>query len=282
MNCIKMDGKEFAKIKLELLKERVIKLKNLLGDNPTLATILVGDDYASKRYVDMKEKMCEKVGIKPLHIWLENSTLLKQTIVELNNDSNVNGILVQHPVYGLSSCEEQEILDNIVLEKDVDGLTSLNRVNMYLGNKSFIPCTPKGIIELLNSYNIDISGKHAVIIGRSAILGEPLRILLNKYNATTTVIHSKSENIIPIIKQADIVFACVGIPEFVKKDWVKDGVVLIDAGYNAGNIGDIEKGAYDKSSYYTPVPGGVGPVTIQMLMENTIDAFEEQKRLILK
>lgn len=277
-----IDGKKVAnEIELEL-KNKVEKINAETNERPSLATIIVGGDFASKKYVDMKERTCRRIGINPLHISLENKNELENTINELNYRDDVNGILIQHPIPNTSKQEEQTLLDRISITKDVDGLTSINRSNLYLNKDCYIPCTPKGIIRLIDYYKIDVTGKHVVIVGRSNILGEPLRILFNKLDATTTVIHSKSNDFIDIIKSADIVLGCVGIPGYIKSDWIKEGAILIDAGYNQHNIGDIEKQAYEKASYYTPVPGGVGPMTVQMLMENTIEAYEKQKKLSRK
>jgi methylenetetrahydrofolate dehydrogenase (NADP+)/methenyltetrahydrofolate cyclohydrolase len=192
----------------------------------------------------------------------------------LNNDPNIFGILLQHPVP--KQINERICFDAIDQKKDVDGVTSTGFGKMSLGEKAFVSATPGGIIKLLKKYGIQIQGKKAVVIGRSAILGKPVAMLLLNENATVTICHSRTENIEDIIRSADIVVAAIGKPEFIKANWIKDGAVIIDAGYHQGGIGDVEKSAFEKSSAYTPVPGGVGPMTIAILMSQTVESAENK------
>jgi methylenetetrahydrofolate dehydrogenase (NADP+)/methenyltetrahydrofolate cyclohydrolase len=200
--------------------------------------------------------------------------LLKE-IYKLNENPEVDGILLQHPVP--NQIDERKCFDAIDIEKDVDGVTTLGFGKISFGLDAYPSCTPAGIIRLLDEYNLSVEGKNVVVIGRSPILGKPLSMLLLQRNATVTICHSKTKNLPEIVKAADFVFACCGIPRYVKGDWLKEGCVLVDAGYNPGNIGDVDfESCYPKCSYITPVPGGVGPMTITMLLTHTVEAAEKK------
>jgi methylenetetrahydrofolate dehydrogenase (NADP+) / methenyltetrahydrofolate cyclohydrolase len=278
MSSLILDGKALATKIEENLKERVTKIIEKTGITPILATIIVGDDVASVTYVRMKGNACRRVGIEPLKVELPESTTTEQLLEEiykLNRDDRVCGILLQHPVP--KQIDEQKCFNSIDIDKDVDGVNVASFGAVTMGIRGYRSATPYGIITILKEYGIKMEGKHAVVIGRSAILGKPVAMLLLNENATVTICHSKTVNLPDIVKTADIVVAAVGRPEFVKADWVKEGAILVDAGYNAGNIGDIDlKNSASKSSAYTPVPGGVGPMTITMLMSQTVDSAERK------
>ncbi|MEA4832399.1 MAG: tetrahydrofolate dehydrogenase/cyclohydrolase catalytic domain-containing protein [Oscillospiraceae bacterium] len=272
-----LDGKKLAAEIEESLRERVKALHEKTGRTPVLATIIVGDNPASVVYVRMKGNACLRVGITPLKIELPEDTdtdTLVNKIKELNTDENVCGILLQHPVP--KQIDEAKCFNTIAPEKDADGVNVASFGAMTMMNpRAFKSATPFSIISILKRYNIQLEGKEAVVIGRSPILGKPVSMLLLNENATVTICHSKTVNLAEIVRRADIVVAAVGKPKFVQADWIKEGAVLIDAGYNKGNVGDIDlENAAAKSSAYTPVPGGVGPVTIAKLMEQTVDAAE--------
>lgn len=274
--AIEMNGKEVATRAEEELKSRVNKLKLKVGFKPVLATILVGDDSASVTYVKMKAKACERIGLESLIVHLDKNTTTEEllgVIHELNKDMKVCGILLQHPVP--KQIDERACFDAISLDKDVDGVNSLSFGKMAMGEKSFVSATPLGIIRLLKTYNIELAGKHAVVVGRSAILGKPVSMLLLNENCTVTICHSKTKNLPEITRQADIVVGAVGKPKFIEASWLKDGVVLVDAGYNPGNVGDIDiENAKHKAYAYTPVPRGVGPMTINSLLLQTVESAE--------
>lgn len=269
-----LDGKTLAKENEMKIKESVDSLREKYNKVPTLATILVGNNPASVTYVKMKENACKRVGIDSLHVEL-NDDITEQELVDvinrLNSDPNVDGILLQHPIP--SSIDESRCFDLIGVNKDVDGVNTASFGAYSNGKQAFKSSTPLGIITLLEHYGIELEGKQAVVVGRSAILGKPVSMLLLEKNATVTIAHSKTKNLPVLLKQADIVVACVGKPEFIKKEWLSPGVVIVDAGYNPGNIGDVEKSAYEIASAYTPVPGGVGPMTISMLLTQTVQSF---------
>lgn len=276
MENLILDGREVAQSIKNQLVERVQVLKEK-GVTPCLATILVGDDPSSATYVKMKGNECEKIGIKSLRIHLPKETetnQLLETIQKLNEDNSVHGILLQHPVP--SHIDERKAFETISIEKDVDGVTSYGYGQTALGFGKYPSCTPAAIMSILNYYQIPIEGKHAVVIGRSPILGKPVSALLLNENATVTTCHSRTTNLSEVVQLGDIVVAAVGKPNFIQGDWIKKGAVVLDAGYNKGNIGDVD---YDtcseKASAITPVPGGVGPVTISMLLKHTVDAAEE-------
>ena len=277
-----IDGRKVStKIKKEL-KIEVEKLKND-GINPKLAVIMVGDDKASKVYVKNKSKACNEIGIEYEEFLLPENIQMSQLldlIDKLNNREDIHGILLQSPIP--KHLDIKEAFNNINYKKDVDGFHPINVGKLSIGEDSFISCTPYGIIKLLEEYKIETEGKNAVIIGRSNIVGKPLiQCQLNK-NATVTVCHSKTKNIEEITKNADILIAALGKAKFVKADMVKNGAVVIDAGINRNELGKLE-GDVDfekvekKASYITPVPGGVGPMTIAMLMNNVIKAAKQSK-----
>ena len=271
-----MDGKSVAKETEEALKERVEKIKQEKGYVPTLATILVGNDPASATYVKMKGNACERVGMKSLKVELPETTSTEELldkIRDLNSNTEVSGILLQHPVP--SQIDERKCFDAIDISKDVDGVTCLGFGNMSMGEKAFGSCTPQGIMRLLEYYELELEGKHAVVVGRSPILGKPMAMMLLNQNATVTVCHSRTKDLKVHIKNADIVVGAVGIPRFIEADWIKDGAIIIDAGYHPEQCGDIDlDGCSNRSLAYTPVPGGVGPMTINTLILQTIEACE--------
>ena len=278
MQPIVLNGRELAnKIEKEL-KEKVDILKEKFKKNATLATIIVGDNKASKMYVKMKVNACERVGINSLKIELKEDTKTEEIleiIDKLNTDQNIDGILLQHPVP--KHIDERKCFNKIAVNKDVDGVTSAGFGAMSMGENAYVSATPCGIMKILEHYNIETEGKRAVIIGRSPILGKPIAMMLLNKNATVTIAHSKTKNLEEIVKQADILVACVGKPKFVKKEWLKEGVIIIDAGYNEGNVGDVDlEKAINVCQAYTPVPGGVGPMTIASLLLQTIASFEKR------
>ena len=262
------------------LKARVERVVKATGRVPVLATIIVGENPASVTYVNMKGRACARIGLASRKVALPETITTEELIREiqkLNVDPDVCGILLQHPVP--RHIDEAACFNAIAIEKDVDGVNAASFGAVSLGEKGFAAATPSGIIRILKEYGVPLAGKEAVVIGRSRILGRPVAMLLLRENATVTIAHSRTVDLSEIVRRADIVVACVGKPEFVKADWIKDGAVLIDAGYNPGNVGDIDlKNAAAKSSAYTPVPGGVGPMTICMLMEQTVEAAEANAR----
>ena len=273
---ILLDGSKVALDTEEKLKERVKALKAQKGFVPILATILVGDDPASATYVKMKGNACERVGMKSIKVELPSSTsteeLLKE-IEKLNTNKEVHGILLQHPVP--EQIDERLCFDAIDAKKDVDGVTSLGFGRMSMGEEAFGSCTPQGIMRLLNHYKIEIEGKHAVVVGRSPILGKPMAMMLLNENATVTICHSRTKDLKDEISSADIVVGAVGIPKFIQGNWIKDNAVVIDAGYHPEKCGDIDLDqVMDRSLAYTPVPGGVGPMTINTLILQTVEACE--------
>ena len=271
-----LDGKKLA-LQAEIeIKNHVDELLSK-GITPTLATILVGDDPASETYVRMKRNTCARVGIKSITVELSKDTSTEELlskIDDLNKDSSVNGILLQHPVP--KQIDERKCFDAIALEKDVDGVTCLGFGNMAMGLDAYGSCTPAGIIRLIDEYQIEIEGMNAVVVGRSPILGKPMAMMLLNKNATVTICHSRTKNIDSIIKEADLVVGAVGIPKFIKKDWIKKGAVVIDAGYHPQKCGDIDLDQIEEiASAYTPVPGGVGPMTINTLILNTLKSAQK-------
>lgn len=280
MPATRLDGKAYAK-QIELaLTERVTALKEQTGRTPILATILVGDDPASATYVKMKGNACRRVGMDSLKVTLPADTTTEQLlakIAELNTNPDVHGILLQHPVP--SHIDERVCFDAIAIEKDVDGVTCLGFGKMAMGEPAYGACTPQGIMYLLEQYGIELAGKHAVVVGRSAILGKPMAMMLLNADCTVTICHSKTQNLPQIVKQADIIVGAVGKPELIKKDWIKHGAVVVDAGFHPtenGGVGDIElRDMDDIASAFTPVPGGVGPMTINTLIRQTLEAAEK-------
>ncbi|WP_293267843.1 tetrahydrofolate dehydrogenase/cyclohydrolase catalytic domain-containing protein [Neptunomonas sp.] len=276
MSAQMLDGKSLAKNREQQLKASVERLTGQGGRKPALATILVGDDPSSATYVQMKVNACERVGMGSQSIVLPIDTTTEQLLLEikrLNNDPAVNGILLQHPVP--EQINERACFDAIALEKDVDGVTTQGFGRMAMGEKAFGSATPAGIMTLLKHYNVEMEGKHAVVVGRSPILGKPMAAMLLNANATVTVCHSRTVDLAQQVKQADIVIGAVGQPELIKAQWIKDGAVVIDAGYHAGGIGDIEKhGLENRVKAMTPVPGGVGPMTINALISQTLESAQ--------
>ena len=277
-NCLILDGKEVAQISSESLIARVKKLNNF-GRPPKLVAILVGDDPASATYVTMKERACHSLGIETEIKRLAKDTStseLQQIIKDLNNDQTVDGILLQHPVP--KQIDEIKCFNTICIEKDVDGVTTEGFGNMAMGLNAFGSCTPLGIMRILDHYKIDLEGMNALVIGRSQILGKPMAAMLLNANATVTIAHSKTNNLKNSLKEFDLVVVAVGVPKFVSANDLKEGSVLVDAGYHpAQKCGDVDMTNISNIvSAYTPVPGGVGPMTINTLMMNTIEAMEKK------
>ncbi len=279
MAAIVLDGKALARELETKLAVRVAALKERArGVTPMLATILVGGDPASATYVKMKGNACRRVGMDSLPISLGDDATTQQVLAEirkLNADSRVFGILLQHPVP--RQVDERVCFDAIALEKDVDGVTSLGFGRMALSEPAFHSATPGGIMTMLKHWGFPLEGKEAVVVGRSPILGKPMAAMLLNANATVTVCHSRTRDLASLIRRADIVVGAVGKPEFIKAAWIKDGAVVIDAGYHPPGVGDIElSGVIDCCAAYTPVPGGVGPMTIATLIEQTLQSAEKQ------
>ena len=276
MKAIVLDGKELSK-KTEVYIEKEVRDLISKGIKPTLATILVGSDPASETYVKMKRNTCKRVGMDSIAIELPENTStdeLLKTIKKLNNDDKVHGILRQHPVP--SQIDERRCFNEISIEKDVDGVTCLGFGNMSMGLPAYGSCTPAGIIRLIKENKLEIEGMNAVVVGRSPILGKPMAMMLLNLNATVTICHSRTKNIEDIIKNADLIVGAVGIPRFIKSDWIKKGSVVIDAGFHPEMCGDIDlDGIEDNAIAYTPVPGGVGPMTINTLILQTMESAKK-------
>ena len=278
MPALVLDGKTLASQTEEALLARVERLKAKAGGKtPILATILVGDDPASATYVKMKGNACRRVGMDSLAVELPAATTTEQLldkIAELNADPDVHGILLQHPVP--EQIDERACFDAIALGKDVDGVTCLGFGRMAMGEPAYGCATPQGIMRMLEHYQIEIEGKHAVVVGRSPILGKPMAMMLLQKNATVTICHSRTKDLPGLVAQADILVGAVGKPEFIKAHWVKPGAVVVDAGYHPGGVGDIELAPLvDTASAYTPVPGGVGPMTINTLIMQSVESAEK-------
>ncbi len=273
-----MNGTALAKRVLAGVREKVSKVVAATGVTPALATVLVGDDPASAAYVRMKRRRCEDVGMKSLLIESPRGTTTEQLVREIEKlaeDDAVHGILLQHPVP--KPIDRRAAFETIPLAKDVDGASSAALGRVILGIPTFVPCTPAGIMRLLLEYSVDLDGTHAVVIGRSPILGRPMASMLINRHATVTLCHSRTRNLEDIVRGADVLIAAIGRPEFVRAGWIKPGAVVIDAGYNAGNVGDVEfELALETVSLITPVPGGVGPMTIATLIDQTADAAAAQ------
>lgn len=279
-----LDGKALAKSVENELSERVAILKQTTGRTPILATILVGDDPASATYVRMKGNACRRVGMDSIRVEMPKDTTTDELLAkidELNANPDVHGILLQHPVP--AQIDERACFDRISLSKDVDGVTCLGFGHMAMGEPAYGSCTPQGIMHLLQDSGIDLQGKHAVVVGRSAILGKPMAMMLLNANCTVTICHSRTQNLAKHIAAADIVVGAVGVPELIKKDWIKQGAIVVDAGFHPtdeGGCGDIELDGIDAiASAYTPVPGGVGPMTINTLIRQTVEAAEKEAGL---
>ena len=276
MTALLLDGKKLATASEIEIANEVSELKSK-GINPTLATILVGNDPASETYVRMKRNTCKRVGMESIAVELSELTTTEEllnTINELNNDHNVHGILLQHPVP--SQIDERKCFDAIDIDKDVDGVTCLGFGNMAMGLNAYGSCTPAGIIRLIKHYKLDIQGLNAVVVGRSPILGKPMAMMLLNLNATVTICHSRTKNIENIIKNADLIVGAVGIPKFIQTNWIKQGAIVIDAGFHPEKCGDVDLADMDNiSSAYTPVPGGVGPMTINTLILHTMQSAKK-------
>ena len=268
-----LDGKKLANESEKEILQSVLLLK-ASGIIPTLATILVGEDPASETYVRMKQQTCKRVGMESVAINLPKETSTEELlskIDELNDDKTIHGILLQHPVP--NQINERECFERISIEKDVDGVTCLGFGRMSMDLSAYGSCTPAGIMRMLDFYNIDISGMNAVVVGRSPILGKPMAMMLLNKNATVTICHSQTRELENHVKNADLVVGAVGVPKLIKKEWIKKGAIVIDAGYHPEKCGDIDLDGIEKiASSYTPVPGGVGPMTINTLILNTMEA----------
>ncbi|MCH5190244.1 MAG: bifunctional methylenetetrahydrofolate dehydrogenase/methenyltetrahydrofolate cyclohydrolase FolD [Oscillospiraceae bacterium] len=278
-----IDGKAVSAAVRDRIKTETQNLKNI-GKETGLAVIIVGNDPASKVYVSNKKKGCEQVGINSYEYALPEETTteeLLELIEKLNKDTKVDGILCQLPLP--RHIDEKTVINSIAPEKDVDAFHPVNTGHIMIGDHSFLPCTPAGIIEMLKYYNIQISGKECVVIGRSNIVGKPMAMLLLQNSGTVTICHSKTENLSDVTRRADILVAAVGKANFVTADMVKDGAVVIDVGMNRNEegklCGDVDfPNVKDKCSYITPVPGGVGPMTITMLLNNTLTASKNNMK----
>lgn len=277
-----IDGKLVAKhIRLQV-KEKVNNINEKYNTTPTLAVVFVGDNPASQIYINNKVKSCEKVNIISIVEKMDESSSQEEVenkIKTLAEDPKINGILVQLPLP--KKFDQEKIISLIPENKDVDGLTKLNVANLVTNQKGIVPCTPKGVVDLLKYYNIEIQGKRVAIIGRSMLVGKPLFNLLTNLNATVTLCHSKTKNIETITKESDIVVCALGKPFFLKENMIKEGVVVIDVGINRLDdgrvVGDADfENLKEKASYITPVPGGCGPMTVAELLDNTIDCFLQQ------
>lgn len=278
-----LDGKKLALDMQAKMKQRVNKLKEI-GKTPGLTVILVGENKASQTYVRNKEKQAKKIGIHSTIIQLPDTTTEKELIDEvekLNEDPTIHGILVQLPLP--KQINEQKVLRSIRYEKDVDGFHPMNMGNFLLGNQATLPCTPYGIMTLLQENHVELEGKRALVIGRSNIVGKPMALMLMNANATVTIAHSRTKNLKDLARNADILISAIGRGHFVTADFIKPGAVVVDVGMNRDEqgklIGDVDtEGAMGIASKITPVPGGVGPMTITMLLEQTIKKVEDELR----
>ncbi len=274
-----MDGKAVSQDVLAKCADRVKRITDKTNVTPCLATVLVGNDPASATYVRMKGKRCESVGMTSLRVEMPDDTTTEQLVdkvTQLSNDAAVHGILLQHPVPG--QIDERAAFEAIAPGKDVDGVTihSFGAITFDL-DSGYGSCTPAGIMRLLDAYGVKPEGMHAVVIGRSPILGKPMAMMLLGANATVTICHSRTRDLSALVEQADLVVAAVGRANFVLGDWIKQGAIVIDAGYNAGNVGDVDfEPAAARASMITPVPGGVGPMTIATLIDQTSIAAAKQ------
>jgi methylenetetrahydrofolate dehydrogenase (NADP+)/methenyltetrahydrofolate cyclohydrolase len=283
MNTKILDGKKLAEKLNADLKIKIKKAVDMTGIRPKLATILVGKDPASKVYVNIKHRTCQSVGIDSVEIELNEDISREQLLEEIekvNNDSSIHGILLQIPLPEHLRNFTTEFIDKISPLKDADGLHPATRGKLFDYNEDQGPCTPKGIIKLLENNNVTLKGKDVVIINRSNLVGKPLIFMLLKRNATVTICHTSTKDIDSYIRKADIVIVAVGKPKFITKEKIKEGAILIDVGINRieGKIsGDVDfEGVYDKCGKITPVPGGIGPMTVAMLCENTFFLYKKQ------
>jgi len=279
-----LDGKALAKEIEQQLQTRVAAIKAKTGRTPSLATILVGSDPASATYVRMKGNACKRVGMDSIRVEMPSETTTEQLMAkidELNNNADVHGILLQHPVP--EHIDERACFEQIALAKDVDGVTSLGFGRMSMQQPAYGSCTPQGIMHLLAHYNIELAGREAVVVGRSPILGKPMAMMLLNANCTVTICHSRTQDLAAHVQRADIIVGAVGVPELIKSEWIKAGAVVIDAGFHPtddGGVGDIQmQGIAEIASAYTPVPGGVGPMTINTLIRQTVEAAEKSAGL---
>ncbi|MEV4452646.1 bifunctional 5,10-methylenetetrahydrofolate dehydrogenase/5,10-methenyltetrahydrofolate cyclohydrolase [Streptomyces mirabilis] len=273
-----MDGAGLARRIVEETAKRAAALTGRTGMAPCLATVLVGEDPASVTYVRMKQNRSRKAGIESRHVALPADTTtaeLVDTLKALSGDPTVHGILLQHPVG--PHIDERAAFEAIAPEKDVDGVTLSSYSAMSFGLPGFVSCTPGGIMRLLDEYDVDPAGRRAVVVGRSAILGKPVGMLLLGRDATVTYCHSRTTGLSSVVREADIVVAAVGRPRLIRGEDIKPGAVVIDAGYNPGNVGDVDfDTARERARLITPVPGGVGPMTIAVLLEQTVTGAERQ------
>ncbi len=278
-----LNGKELAlKLNLEL-RDKITSFIKTRGIRPKLAAVLVGDDPASKLYINIKRKTCSEIGIESILVDLDKNitkSKLLDEIEKLNKDKSVHGILLQLPLPRDLRLYTSEFIEQIDPIKDVDGLHPINRGKLFDYNEDFVPCTPKGIITLLEHYNVEMQGKHVVIINRSNLVGKPLIFMLLKRNATVTICHSYTEILDDYTKKADILIVAIGKSKFITKEKVKEGVVIIDVGISRENgklSGDVDfEGVFEKCSWITPNPGGVGPMTVSFLLQNTFNAYKKQ------
>lgn len=277
MSALIMDGTAVATRLYEQTAARAAELTVQLGRRPCLATVLVGDDPASATYVGMKQRRCARYGLESRSVRLPSTATTQDVlavVAELDTDAAVDGILVQHPAP--PQVDERAVFDAISAGKDVDGVSQASFAAMALGAPGHHSCTPAGIMRLLDAYAVELAGKQAVVIGRSAILGLPVGMLLLRRHATVTYCHSRTRDLAAMVAQADVVVAAVGRPELVSGSWIKPGAVVVDAGYNAGNIGDVEyEAAAERAAMITPVPGGVGPMTIAVLLAQTVHSASQ-------
>ncbi|MFE9173036.1 bifunctional 5,10-methylenetetrahydrofolate dehydrogenase/5,10-methenyltetrahydrofolate cyclohydrolase [Streptomyces kebangsaanensis] len=273
-----MDGTALARRVVEETAEQAAALTGRTGTVPCLATVLVGEDPASVTYVRMKQNRCRRAGIGSRHVALPAETTTEElvgTLRSLSEDPAVHGILLQHPVG--DHIDERAAFEAIAPEKDVDGVTFASFAAMSFGLPGFVSCTPGGILRLLDEYGVELGGRRAVVVGRSAILGKPVGMLLLARDATVTYCHSRTADLPSVVREADVVVAAVGRPRLIRGQDVKPGAVVIDAGYNPGNVGDVDyDSAVERASLITPVPGGVGPMTIATLLEQTVHAAARQ------
>ncbi|NDK31961.1 bifunctional 5,10-methylenetetrahydrofolate dehydrogenase/5,10-methenyltetrahydrofolate cyclohydrolase [Nesterenkonia haasae] len=280
MTARTLDGRATAKTIMESLHQEIGHIRTSTGKTPTLATVIVGDDPASHTYVRMKVNRSHQVGIEPRLIQLPKDSTTERVVEEvsaLSEDPEVDGILVQHPAP--PQVDEEKAFEAIDPRKDVDGVTSSSLASMAFGGEGFRSATPGGIMRLLESYDISVAGKDVVVIGRSRILGIPMGLLMLAENATVTYCHSKTSDLAQKVAAADVVVAAAGRPELVRGDWIAPGAVVVDAGY-ADNTGDVEYApAAERASWITPVPGGVGPMTIACLLEQTLLAHKRRNHL---
>lgn len=274
MESMVLDGKKLSNEILGELKEKISKEKL----NKRIAIISVGDDYGSEVYCNMKKKKAEQIGLNCdiFHYEKISQNELEQKIIDLSTDEIYAGLMIQHPLP--KGLDEQKCFNLIPYKKDIDGLSAESLGLMIQGRQKYVPATALAIMKILEKYNINIVGETVLVIGKSQIVGLPLSVMLMRAGATVTVAHSRTKNLQNMVKNYKIVIVAIGKAEYVKADWLGENQIIIDAGYNFGNVGDVEKTAYLKSSYYTPVPGGVGPMTIAMLLSQSVDAMEKQNK----